>query len=185
VTEKERRAATNTGFASGGVTCKLGALCFYSSVVLVDSFVLRNPARTQSPKTLCAIETNRHNMNMENKIQRAETNLQRKLDWIGRHDGRTTFVTGIIIAMLGILTSASSKIEIWTWFICSSFAVTAVLLFISLFFIYKSQYPKIKSQNTSLIYFGTVAEMKFDEFKRRTLSTNDHVSSPKVGPFES
>lgn len=99
--------------------------------------------------------------------------MQRKLDWIGRHDGRTTFVTGIIIAMLGILTSASSKIEIWTWFICSSFAVTAVLLFISLFFIYKSQYPKIKSQNTSLIYFGTVAEMKFDEFKRRTLSTND------------
>jgi len=37
------RAAGNTGFASGGVTCKLGALCFYLSVVLVDSFVLRNP----------------------------------------------------------------------------------------------------------------------------------------------
>ena len=33
----------NTGFASGGVTCKLGASCFYSSSVLVDSFVLRNP----------------------------------------------------------------------------------------------------------------------------------------------
>jgi hypothetical protein len=33
----------NTGFASGGVTCKLGALCFYLSSVLVDSFVLRNP----------------------------------------------------------------------------------------------------------------------------------------------
>jgi len=32
-----------TGFASGGVTCKLGALCFYSSSVQVDSFVLRNP----------------------------------------------------------------------------------------------------------------------------------------------
>jgi hypothetical protein len=38
-----RTAATNIGFASGGLTCKLGALCFYSSVVLVDSFVLRNP----------------------------------------------------------------------------------------------------------------------------------------------
>ena len=35
--------AANTGFASGGVTCKLGALCFYSSSVLIDSFVLRNP----------------------------------------------------------------------------------------------------------------------------------------------
>ena len=33
----------HTGFASGGVTCKLEALCFYLSVVQVDSFVLRNP----------------------------------------------------------------------------------------------------------------------------------------------
>ncbi len=34
-----RKPAAKTGFASGGVTCKLGALCFYSSSVLVDSFV--------------------------------------------------------------------------------------------------------------------------------------------------
>ena len=38
-----RTAGHNTGFASGGVMCKLGALCFVSSVVLADSFVLRNP----------------------------------------------------------------------------------------------------------------------------------------------
>ena len=37
------RAAHNTGFASGGVTCKLGALYFYSSSVQVNSFGLRNP----------------------------------------------------------------------------------------------------------------------------------------------
>jgi hypothetical protein len=42
--------AANTGFASGGVTCKLGALCFYSSVVLVDSFVLRNPPERKARK---------------------------------------------------------------------------------------------------------------------------------------
>jgi len=35
--------AGNTGFASGGLTWKLGALCFYSSSVQVDSFVLPNP----------------------------------------------------------------------------------------------------------------------------------------------
>ena len=38
-----RKTGANTGFASGGVTCKLGALCFYSSLVQVDSFVLLNP----------------------------------------------------------------------------------------------------------------------------------------------
>jgi len=42
-TTEDKTPAGNTGFASGGVTCELGALCFYSCVVLVDSFVLRSP----------------------------------------------------------------------------------------------------------------------------------------------
>jgi len=42
--------AANTGFASGGLTCKLGALCFYSSSVQVDSFVLRNPPERKARK---------------------------------------------------------------------------------------------------------------------------------------
>jgi dihydrofolate reductase len=44
------QGGANTGFASGGVTCKLGALCFYSSSVLVDSFVLRNPPERKARK---------------------------------------------------------------------------------------------------------------------------------------
>ncbi len=40
----------NTGFASGGVRCKLGALYFYSSSALVDSFVLRNPPERKARK---------------------------------------------------------------------------------------------------------------------------------------
>lgn len=31
-----KRTSANTSFGSGGVTSKLGALCFYSSVILVD-----------------------------------------------------------------------------------------------------------------------------------------------------
>ena len=42
------KTAYNTGFASGGVTCKLETLCFYSSSVLVDSFVLPNPPERQA-----------------------------------------------------------------------------------------------------------------------------------------
>jgi len=42
--------AGNTGFASGGVTCNLGALCFYSSSVQLDSFVLRNPPERKARK---------------------------------------------------------------------------------------------------------------------------------------
>ena len=45
-----RMPAGNTGFASGGVTCKFGALCFYSSLVLADSLVLRNPPERKARK---------------------------------------------------------------------------------------------------------------------------------------
>ncbi len=37
-------------YAKGGVMCKLGALCFYSSSVLVDRFVLRNPPEPKAQK---------------------------------------------------------------------------------------------------------------------------------------
>ncbi len=46
---KESRAAI-TGYASGGVMCKLGALCFYLSSVQVVSFVLRNPLERKARK---------------------------------------------------------------------------------------------------------------------------------------
>jgi hypothetical protein len=49
-TRTTRTPACNTGFASGGVTCKLGALCFYSSSVQADSFVLRNPPERKARK---------------------------------------------------------------------------------------------------------------------------------------
>ena len=45
----ERITAGNTGFASGGLKCKLGALCFNSSSVFIDSFVLRNPPERKAP----------------------------------------------------------------------------------------------------------------------------------------
>jgi hypothetical protein len=38
-----RTPAHNSRFASGGVTCKLEALCFYSASVQVDSLVLLFP----------------------------------------------------------------------------------------------------------------------------------------------
>ena len=49
-----RRCRLNTGFASGGLTCKLGALCFYSSSVIIDSFVLRNPPERKARKRYAA-----------------------------------------------------------------------------------------------------------------------------------
>jgi len=56
--DDKRNTTANTGFASGGVTCKLGALCFYSSVVLVDSFVLRNPPERKARNRYAQVKPN-------------------------------------------------------------------------------------------------------------------------------
>lgn len=50
IDDREEARTANTGFASGGVTCKLGALCFYSSSLQVDSFVLLNPPERKARK---------------------------------------------------------------------------------------------------------------------------------------
>lgn len=46
-----RNTAANRGFASGGVTCKLEDLCFYSRLSQVDSKVLRNARPLLIPPT--------------------------------------------------------------------------------------------------------------------------------------
>ena len=52
----ERKTGANTGFASGGLTCKLEVLCFYSSSVLADSFVLRNPPERKARNRCAQVE---------------------------------------------------------------------------------------------------------------------------------
>jgi len=47
---KKIKTTANTGFASGGVVCKLGTLYFITSSVLGDSFVLRNPPERKARK---------------------------------------------------------------------------------------------------------------------------------------
>jgi len=54
----EINTTANKGFASGGLTYKPGALCFYSSSVLVDSFVLLNPPERKAPNRYVAIWDN-------------------------------------------------------------------------------------------------------------------------------
>ncbi len=50
INERQESRTANTGFASGGVTFKIGDLFVYSSLVLVDSFLLRNPPERKARK---------------------------------------------------------------------------------------------------------------------------------------
>jgi phosphoglycerol transferase MdoB-like AlkP superfamily enzyme len=105
--------------------------------------------------------------NLSEKIAQADASLQRKLTWIGRHDTRIAFVAGVSIAMLGVLANAAASIKSWNWPLYVVFGFAAVLIAVSLVLIYCSQYPKTTSRNSSLVFFGTIAELKLDEYKKR------------------
>ncbi len=55
-----RTTGYNTGFASGGVTCKIGALCIYSSLLQVDNFVLRNPPERKAANRCASCKEDLH-----------------------------------------------------------------------------------------------------------------------------
>ena len=50
-----KKTTANKGFASGGLKCKIQQQFFNLTLVIKPAFVLRFPARTQSPETLCDI----------------------------------------------------------------------------------------------------------------------------------
>ncbi len=106
-------------------------------------------------------------MDIDNKIIQAQENLKRKLDWIGRHDSRVSFAAGIFIAMTGVLANAAASIKLWNYWVYAIFGFVASMLITGLILIYFSQYPRTKSLNTSLIFFGTISVLKCDEFKKK------------------
>jgi hypothetical protein len=75
--------------------------------------------------------------------------------------------------MLGVLANTSASISSWSYVQYGIFGLTAILLFSSLILVYCGQYPKTKSPNSSLIYFGTIANLKFDEFSKKFKESND------------
>ena len=64
------------GFASGGLKCKIQRWFFDWTLVIISAFVLRFPARTQSPETLAVILKNRPQLNLKynEKLDKKQTN---------------------------------------------------------------------------------------------------------------
>lgn len=111
-------------------------------------------------------------------ISRAEDNLKRLLEWGSRYDSKSSFVTSVCIAMLGTLVGFLPAFSDWTPILAVSFALSAGLLLISLIMIYSAQYPKTKSPNNSLIFWGTIANIYQDDFQKnfRTMSDDEYLT---------
>ena len=108
-------------------------------------------------------------------IDRADKNLDRQLDWIARIDSRMSFVTGIDLAMLGALAASASTVSNWSWDTGGLGVLAAVLLAAVLVCIFTGFFPRTTSKNDSLLFFGTIADKKIDQFESQWHQTTDEA----------
>jgi hypothetical protein len=103
----------------------------------------------------------------DNLHEAAEKNLKKHLDWISRYDVRSSIIVGICVAMLGVIANVAPAVTKWTLLFEVLFSISGVLLLSCLVSIWISQFPRTRSPNASLLFFGTIAPMKSDEYLRR------------------
>ena len=101
---------------------------------------------------------------IHNKIQRAEENYKRQLEWITKTDTRCNIIIAIFVGMVEFLANIINSNIYWSWFNISALIVFASSTIASIFFIILAQYPKTESPNNSLIYFNTISSLKNQDF---------------------
>jgi hypothetical protein len=99
------------------------------------------------------------------KLPPAERNLERLLSWIGRLDVKFSILLGIETAMLGFLASVTPSVKCIDLLHLILTIITFMLILISFSFIFFGMFPRLKGPDKSLIYFGSISKISFDEYK--------------------
>jgi hypothetical protein len=106
-------------------------------------------------------------------ILRAERNLQRMLEWIGRNDSRSAGTLGVTLAMMGALSASLPPLSRWPAHLLPVVLVTAAGFAFVLFQLLRSQFPRIHAHRPSICFFGTISRMELDEYRRRFTGLDD------------
>jgi len=99
------------------------------------------------------------------RINAAEVNLERQLDWITRYDYKSSALLGLDTAMVGALALTihglgSTPLEsVMTDFALLGLGGAFLLLFVG-------ATPQLKSRAESLLFFGTIAKRTLHDYKQ-------------------
>lgn len=110
---------------------------------------------------------------IKEQIRIAELNLERFLEWTSRYDNKASIIVGITIAMLGTLTTFAPAIDKWTKFTIIASASSVLLLSGALVFAFIGNYPQTKSPNRTLLFFGAINKLTFNEYQSQFKKQND------------
>lgn len=105
-----------------------------------------------------------------------EAALDRHIEWVSQHESKATFVMGIVTGMLGALAALAPASPMWTPALLVVGGVTLGALSLSVVCLYFANYPRT-SGPASLIFFGAIAAMSADEYRRRIrgLSSREYL----------
>lgn len=117
-------------------------------------------------------ETKSSNRVKEN-IERAQWLITNLNDWNSRIDGRIAFIGTINAAFIAITASfifGKHDYKNDELVILILYGASCVLSAICLYF---AQYPKLKSANSSLFFFGTISEFEQKDYLERIFNVSD------------
>jgi hypothetical protein len=106
-------------------------------------------------------------------VERAEKTLQRMLDWIGRHDLRSGATMGITVAMLGALSAATPPIAKWSTSFTIALVLSAAGFVIVVGELIHGLFPRMRKDRPSMFFFGSIAAMPPEEYRRRFLALTE------------
>src|SRR5438552_1689485 len=112
------------------------------------------------------------------KIDAAEKNLSRLLDWVAKLDAKSSIVLGLNTAMLGVLATISPESSKWTIAMALTTAAALTALGLTFVFVYLAMYPQTKGPTKSLLFFGSIARYSFNEYQKefRQMSAVDYLN---------
>lgn len=91
-------------------------------------------------------------------------------EWVSRYDNKASILLGIDIAMLGFLATSAPSKEDWTAPMVWGAAIAAAALALAIVALLWSNIPRTKPPKPSLHFFGSIAEMKLEDYVQAATS---------------
>lgn len=111
-------------------------------------------------------------MSIDEQLDLAKKNLEFLLEWVGRHDYKSSIFLGIGTAMLGVIATFAPDKTYWDPPMVLSTIISVFLLLLSLLCVYLANYPRLEGSSDSLFYFGSICKKCLkqyqQEFSKRT-----------------
>ncbi len=109
-----------------------------------------------------------------NQIDMLEKELERLLAWIGAAESRLAFIFSLATAMLGSIAFLIPDLAKSSRPYMATTALLALLMLVaSISFAALATFPRTKGKGQSLVYFGSISSLRFDEYAKSALSLTE------------